>query len=40
MVIKGLVEVITYYYKLLDLEGFHSLTGLIVGKIEAVIKGN
>jgi len=40
MVIKGLEEAITYCYKLLDLEGFHSLIGLIIGRIEAIIKGN
>ena len=40
MVKKGLEEAITYWYKLLDLKVFDFLTGLIIGKIETVIKNN
>ena len=40
MVKKGLKEAITYWYKLLDLKVFDFLTGLIIGKIETVIKNS
>ena len=40
MVKKGLEEAITYWFKLLDLKVFDSLTGLIIDSIEAVIKSN
>ena len=40
MVKKGLEKAITYWYNLVDLKVFDILTGLIIGKIETVIKND